>query len=54
VVPPDPVTGVKDVAAKELVKVFVGIVCAAASGPLITSANDFELVAPLVSVAVTV
>ena len=41
-------------AAKEPVKVFVGIVCAAASGPLITSANVCALVAPLASVAVTV
>jgi hypothetical protein len=47
------VTGVNEVAAKELVKVFVGIVCAAARGPLITSAKVFELVAPLASVAVT-
>jgi len=48
------VTGVNEVVAKELVKIFVGIVCAAASGPLITSANVCALVAPLESVTVIV
>jgi hypothetical protein len=47
------VTGVNEVAAKEPVKIFVGIVCEAASGPLINSTKVFELVAPLASVAVT-
>ena len=41
-------------AAVPLVRVFEAIVCAAASGPLITNANVCALVAPLESVAVTV
>ena len=51
--PPDPVTGVKDVAAIELVSTVLAIACAARSGPLTASANACALLAPLASVAVT-
>jgi len=53
-VPPLAVTGVNDVAAALAVKVWLEIASVVESGPLITSANVFELVAPLESVAVTV
>jgi hypothetical protein len=53
-VPPEPTTGVNDVTAKELVSVFEAIDWIAESGPLITNAKVFELVAPLASVEVTV
>ena len=53
-VPPEPVTGVKEVAAVVAVSTVLAIACVAVSGPLMTSANVFELLALLASVAVTV
>ncbi len=38
-VPPDPVTGINDVAAMEAVSVVLAIAWVAARGPLIDSAN---------------
>ena len=52
-VPPLAVTGVK-LAADAAVSVSAATASVVESGPLITSANVFELVAPLESVAVTV
>jgi hypothetical protein len=53
-VPPDPVTGINDVAAVAAVRVVLAIAWVAVSGPLIDSANTLALVALLASVAVTV
>ena len=52
--PPDAVTGVKEVAAVVAVKVFVAMASVVVSAGEITSANVLELVALLASVAVTV
>ena len=53
-VPPDPVTGINDVAAMDAVSVVLAIAWVAARGPLMASANVLALVALLASVAVTV
>ena len=53
-VPPDPVTGVKEVLAIAAVSTVLAIACVAVSGPLIVSANVCALLALLASVAVTV
>ena len=53
-VPPDPVTGVKEVAAVPAVRVSVAITRVVVRAAEITKANVFELVALLASVAVTV
>jgi hypothetical protein len=53
-VPPDAVTGVKDVAAVVAVKVLVAMASVVERAAEITSANVLALLAPLASVAVTV
>ncbi len=53
-VPPEAVTGVKDVAAVVAVSVLVAMARVVESAAEITNANVLALVAPLSSVAVTV
>jgi hypothetical protein len=53
-VPPEPVTGVKEVAAALDVRVSVAMTRVVDNPVEITRANVFALIAPLTSVAVTV